>query len=87
MRNGIARRVRQIIKDSGLSQNEWARAQRVSGPHLSDLLNGKRDAGVVLAKRLAKATGVPAFEFLSAKKRALFPQQHPQANPSPDRSA
>lgn len=48
----------------GLSAAEVSRLVKISSPHLSDILNGKRRPSPELAMELQRATGRSAIEFV-----------------------
>lgn len=54
----LAARLRELRRAAGLSQEELARAARVSRAYLSDLERGQKEAGIEVVVRLARALAV-----------------------------
>lgn len=44
--------LKKLLQDEGISQNELARRMGVSTAHMSNIVNGKREARVDLFKRI-----------------------------------
>lgn len=55
--------VRKLCDEQGISQNELARRMGVSNAHMSNVLNGKREAKVSLLKRMCQEFGKKAEEL------------------------
>lgn len=55
--------IREQCEKQGISQNELARRTGVSGAHMSNVMNQKRDARVELLKKMCKLFGVKAEEI------------------------
>ena len=57
--------IRRIREGRGLTQEDLAKRARVSQPYLSQIEAGtKKNPGVRIIQRLAKALGVPVTELL-----------------------
>lgn len=55
--------IREQCEKKGISQNELARLTGVSGAHMSNVMNERRDARVELLKRMCEVFGVKAEEI------------------------
>lgn len=58
-----AKAIRSMCKEHGISQNELARRMGVSVAHMSNIVNGKRDAKVELLKKMCDEFGKKAEEL------------------------
>lgn len=79
-------RIRQVIADSGLSQNAFARLHGISEPQLSQILTRTLPVTRGMASRLSLATGIPPEDWPQLRLVMDARQQHPQlTQPKPKR--
>ena len=68
-RQVVARNLRRIRHEKGLTQEELAYQASVNRSYISMLENGTYSASVTMLGKLANALGIDPAEFLNAKKK------------------
>lgn len=57
--------IEEIIEDSNISQDEFAKKLGLSNEVVNDLINGKQNVDIEIANKLSKVTGISAQSWLN----------------------
>lgn len=67
-------RIKEILKEKGISQKDLAEKLGISPPSLSQSLNG--NATINLLEKIADALGVPLFELFAERETGVITCPH-----------
>ncbi|MDD6173132.1 MAG: helix-turn-helix domain-containing protein [Elusimicrobia bacterium] len=59
-------RIKQALKEAGLTQSELARKMKITQPTVNAFVNGRRNPTATTLKKIAKATGKDISYFFSS---------------------
>ena len=69
LRTVLARNVRRLLAERGMTVTRLAHFSDVSRAHLQDMLAGRKEVGIDWVERLARGLEVEAWKLFVAEKR------------------